>query len=386
MGVLNKETILQLSDRQDAHCISIFIPTHRKGLEVNEGYDRIRLKNQIQQIRAELQSRALNHSEVEALLLPLEELLGNTQFWRHQSEGLALFRSQNYFDYFHSPVPFEEQYQVANRFLINPLLPFVQPASPYYLLRFGKKGVSLFKADRYSIAEVDINEGFPHSIEEVTQYYDFEEELQGRSASGGGVAAMHRSDDMDNKHKDHLLADYFRLIDQGIKNKMGTENAPLLLASVEYYQPIYRQVNSYPFLHASGLTGNFDHTQPEELHRMANEKLGDHFVATQQQRVNQYQNNSGTDLTSTDLRQILDAAVTGRIETLFIREDAQVWGRFDEEQLTATIQGDSRQDNDPLIDRAALLTLRNGGEVYVMEDVNLLANEQPVMVSAMFRY
>jgi hypothetical protein len=197
---------------------------------------------------------------------------------------------------------------------------------------------------------------------------------------------MHRSDDMDNKHKDHLLADYFRLIDQGIKKLIGEENVRLVLASVAYYQPIYRQINSYPFLHPSGLTGNFDHTHADELHQMANELLHDYFLEPQSQRIEQYQNNSGKDLTSSDLRFIISAAVNGRVETLFMKKDAQVWGRFDEEMLTASIHDENLPDNEPLIDQAAILTLRYGGEVYMMDDVNLLPGNESVLVAAQLRF
>lgn len=200
--------------------------------------------------------------------------------------------------------------------------------------------------------------------------------------------AMHRSDDMDNKQKDHLLADYFRLVDEKIKNLIGTKNIPLLLASVEYYQPIYREVNSYPFLHESGLTGSFEQTHPKELHQMANELLGDYFTETQEKRIAQYQNSSGGDLISHDLRQILESAVTGRIDTLFVRHDAQVWGKFDENNLTATIRDEQKEEDESLVDKAILLTLRNGGEVYMLEDVNLLPqpDDDHAGVAALYRF
>ncbi len=54
----------------------------------------------------------------------------------------------------------------------------------------------------------------PSGLDAVTKYYEFEEQLQGRTKGPGGAMAMYSTNqDADNKEKDHLLADYFRLID-----------------------------------------------------------------------------------------------------------------------------------------------------------------------------
>ncbi|WP_138991247.1 hypothetical protein [Larkinella sp. C7] len=382
----NKEALLELADHAHEHSISIFIPTHRRGKEVLEGQDSIAFKNHLQAIRLELEAQALPGNEIDALMLPLDALLDDPQFWRHRSEGLAVFRSSDHFFTFDSPVPLDDFHKIGPQFWVRPLLSYVQPSRQYFLLQLGKNGVVLYQADQYAITVVETGDAMPSGMEEVTKYYDFEQELQGRTKGAGGMTAMYASDDTDNKDKDHLLADYFRLVDEAMMKLNGTQTIPLLLASVAYYQPIYRQVNSYPYLHEGGLTGNFDHVQIDELHQMANEQLGDYFEGPRLQRIRQYQNNSGSELVSRDLRQILEAAVTGRIEALFVRHDAQAWGHFNEETLTATIHENENEGDASLIDQAALLTLRHGGEVYLMDEVKLLNSRSPVMITALYRF
>lgn len=394
----DRKVLLDLADRTHEHSISIFIPTHRRGHQVLDRQDVIAFKNQLQTIRLELEAQSLRSNDIDELMQPMEALLDDPQFWRHRTEGLALFRSPDYFFTFDSPRPLEEFHQLGPKFWLQPLLPYVQPTGRYYLLQIGKNGVLLYQADPFSIAVVETDGVMPSGLEEITKYYDFEEELQGRTSGGGSfssgsqgrgsTAAMYTSDDSneDQKNKNHLLADYFRLINEAIINLIGTQNVPLMLASVAYYQPIYRSVNSYPHLHEGGLTGNFDHVQPDEMHRHANEQLSHYFKKNRQQRINQYQNSSRGDLVSRDLRQILESAVTGRIEVLFLGKDAQAWGQFNEETLTATIHDEAREGDESLIDQAALLTLRNGGEVYVLEAVDLLENREPVMMTALYRF
>lgn len=384
---VDKDTLLDLADQSHEQSISIFIPTHERGKEVNEGQDLILFKNHVQRMRQALEAQDLRSNEVNDLLQPLEALLEDTQFWRHQRQGLAVFRNPNYFAVFQSPLPLEESSQLGSRFRIRPLLPFAQHRPAYYLMQITKKDVSLYKVDAFSITPVDTAGSMPSGLEEVTKYYDFEEQEQGYTKGRSGrMAKYDTSQEADNKQKDHLLADYFRLVDQAIIDLMGTQNLPLVLASVEYYQPIYREINTYPHLHAEGLTGNFEHTQLDELHQMAQQMLGDSLQKHRQQRIEQYQNSSGGDLVSTNIRELLKAGVMGRIETLFMKADAETLGSFDENTLKATIHNEPRETDESLPDKVALLTLRHGGEVYVMDEVDLLNNQEPVDLAALFRF
>ncbi|MES2733411.1 MAG: hypothetical protein V4714_16820 [Bacteroidota bacterium] len=386
MENLDKKSLLELASHKEAYCISVYLPTHRKGHEVNEGYDFILFKNHLQKLRADLQQRGLKSQEVENLLAPLNELLHDNEFWKNQSEGLAVFRSAQVFHYFQSPIPFEEFSQVNNQFLLQPLLPLFNCQKPYHILHLTKNGATLFNADQYAISKVDTQELFPAGLEEITQTYEFEKQYQGRVLGSGEGNAASRGDTTEfNNEKDFLLPEYFRGINEGIRQLMGDENTPLVLASVEYYHPIYRQANTYSKLFAKGLTGNFEHVPTKELHRLANELLADYFVEPQNKRIERYQNSSGTDLTSTDLRQILEAAVTGRIDTVFIKKTAQVWGRFDEQNLKATIHDDYHENDEQLLNKLALLTIQNGGEAYLMDDVDLVHTNGSVLVAALYR-
>ncbi|MEZ0484839.1 baeRF7 domain-containing protein [Fibrella aquatica] len=383
-----KETLLELAGKTHEQSISIFIPTHQRGKEVNERQDTIAFKNHLQTIRLALEAKSLRSNDVDDLMQPLEALLADADFWHHQQQGLAVFRSPDYFGVFHSPLPLPDESRLDTRFQVRPLLPFAQPFPYYYLLQLSKNGIKLHRANAFSMAEVDTTGVVTSGLDEVTMFYDFEEELQGRSTGQGGASTMYTSDDSnrEQKEKDHLLADYFRKINEGVAEQIGTQHVPLMLASVAYYQPIYRQVNTYPHLLEEGITGNFDHIQPSEMHRMANELLGDTLDQVRQQRITQYQNSSGGDLISHDVRHLLESGVTGRIEVLFMRADAELWGHFDQETLTATIHDEYQEGDESLLEKIALLTLKYGGEVYVLDDVDFLGQEAPVNVAALYRF
>jgi hypothetical protein len=387
MENLDKKSLLELASHKAEHCISVYLPTHRKGHEVNEGYDFILFKNYLQKLRADLQQRNLKSHEVESLLSPMNGLLQDSEFWKNQSEGLVVFRSADIFQYFQCPIAFEEFSQVNHQFLLQPLLPLLNCQKPYRILHLTKNGATLFNADQYAISKIDTDELFPAGIEEITRYYEFEKQYQGRVTGSSDGSAASRGDTTEfNNEKDHLLQEYFRGINEGIRQLMGDEHTPLVLASVEYYQPIYRQVNTYPKLCNKGLTGNFEHVSTHELHQQANELLADYFVESQNKRIERYQNNSGTDLTSTDLRQILEAAVIGRVDTVFIKKAAKVWGKFDEQNLQATIHGDFHENDEQLLNKLAVITIQNGGVAYLMDEVDFVHKNGPVLAAALYRF
>jgi hypothetical protein len=383
----DKKTLMDLASHQGENCITIYLPTHRKGHEVNEDHDRILFKNHLQKLRADLQQRGLKSQEVEHLINPMTELLKETEFWKNQREGLAIFRSNDFFEYFPSPIPFEEFSQINNRFLLQPLLPLLNGNTSYHILNLTKHGARLYKASPYSIKEIETGEAFPEGIEEITQYYEFEKQYQGRRTGRGDGNAASRGDTTEvNNEKEHLLEEYFRGVDAGIRQLLHEENTPLVLASVEYYHSIYRHANTYGRLSPEGLTGNFDQAPLVDLHQMANELMQKYFTDDQSKRVERYQNNSATNLTSTDLREILEASVTGRIDTLFLRRNAQVWGKFDENNLQAVIHDTHQENDESLTEKAALITIQNGGEVYVMDDVDLLHNNGHALAAALYRF
>lgn len=384
-----KETLLALAAQVHPHSLSIFIPTHQRGRAVNEGQDLIAFKNHVQAARLALEAQDLRSNDIADLLQPLEDLLADPLFWRHQQAGLAVFRSPDYLAVFRSPLPLPDAHRLGPRFWLGPLLPFAQPFAGFYVLQISKKEALLHRADAFGMTPVDLSDELPAGLAEVTQYYDFEEELQGRPSGGGGLTAAYTSDDSnrEQKEKDHLLADYFRLVDAAVTARLGAaQTAPLLLASVAYFQPLYRAVNSYPHLHAGGLTGNFDHTPPPELHALATALLGDGLAHTQQQRVAEYQNGSGSGLVAPDTRQVLTAAAAGRVQTLFLQAEAEVWGQFDEATLATAVHAQPQAGDGSLLDQAALLTLRHGGEVYVLDNAKLLDRTAPVAMTALLRY
>jgi hypothetical protein len=79
MDMLSKKELEELTGRPEGPCASIYLPTHRTGVETRQ--DPIRLKNLLGQARERLVARGLRTTEVDKILEPAQGLLKNELFW-----------------------------------------------------------------------------------------------------------------------------------------------------------------------------------------------------------------------------------------------------------------------------------------------------------------
>ncbi len=123
MNLLNTEELKNLMGKCGEACVSIYMPTHVKGLETQQ--DPIRLKNLVKQAEELLLQKGLRSPEVKAMVQPALDLVQDGLFWSHQSDGLAVFLSADHIAVYALPFKFEELAVVSDRFHLKPLLPLL---------------------------------------------------------------------------------------------------------------------------------------------------------------------------------------------------------------------------------------------------------------------
>ena len=101
MSLLSQDDLKLLMKTSDQLCLSIYMPTYRAGKETLQG--RIRLKNLLQEAEEKLMQSGMRRPDVQLFLAPLEEMILNNQFWQNQRDGLAVFLSQNIYNYYSLP-------------------------------------------------------------------------------------------------------------------------------------------------------------------------------------------------------------------------------------------------------------------------------------------
>ncbi len=137
--LVSRAELKTLNEEPDGSCVSIFLPTHRAGTQTQQ--DPIRLKNLLREAEERLLAKGLRAPEVDELVAPARESLDDSDFWRHQSNGLAVFLSPGVLRYYRLPLNFEDLVIVANRYHLKPLLPLLTGDGQFYVLALSQNEV-----------------------------------------------------------------------------------------------------------------------------------------------------------------------------------------------------------------------------------------------------
>lgn len=386
-GVLTKERFTELANYKAGIAVSLYIPTHQFGVEVNERFDQVAFKTTLNTVEQQLKERGLNEEMVQTLLKPGHGLEHNDDFWIGLSNALAVFIADGFFKYIKMPVTTEKKIVIESTFYVTPLLPIMTNSNYFYLLVISKQTPKLFKADSFGmqIVPVKVPQGV-HELKTLSDMHDttFRRGDSGRRANPVALTGeMHGTGGGNPDNKD-LLVTYFQAVDDILWEKvLHNENAPLLLAGVEYEIPIYRSVCDYQYVWEQSLTGNRERQDTKSLYQEAKELMKPYFEQQVNKALEVYGNKSATALTSSIVADVIPAAYYGKISHLFVCKGFHVWGTFDEMANKITIDEAQQESSEDLIDNAVVKTLATGGEVFLLDKERMPADSS---VAALFRY
>lgn len=328
-------------------CVSMYLPTHRHGNETIS--DSSRFKNLLSTVDSTLSEGGLSTQQIRAILDPVESLTAPSGFWQNRSEGLAIYARKNTCQHLSLPYSVTEATYVSSYFFLRQAVPYLANDRRYFVLALSKNNMRLFRGDHQALTPIDLPGG-PRSMDEALQYEDPERQLQMRSV-GGGNLSFHGHGAGEELDKESLER-YFRAVDVSVTAALHGESVPLVLAAVPYYVPLYRSVTSYPHVSNQVIDGNADHLSDKDLHRLASDLLASHFDSERLNRTRRIADLLGTGLVSDDITEVLEAAMGGRVQSLFVSSN----------------QPADDLDEEGSINKAIMETLTHGGSVEMNPD------------------
>lgn len=347
-------------------CASIFLSTHPADEASQQ--DRLRLRNLLDQAEEQLVAGGTRPASARDLLRPARQLPEDPNFWNARSLGLAIFIGPDTQRYYRLPVAFEELAIVGPRFIIRPLLPLFGDAARFHVLALSQNKVQFFEATRQQIQKLEIS-GLPVNMDEALNFTSVDRGSQTHSAMKGRLgkqaAVFHGQGGEPDTRKEELES-FFRLVDGAIGPELGKKRMPLMLAGVDYLLPIYRGVSRYENIVEPEVHGNCDYLTPHEIHERAWQAIEPVLGHERQDAAARFQAAVAGDKALSDVRKILLAASEGRVEALFIDQDATCWGMARLESHDIQIHEQREQADDDLLDLAAVETLRHSGKVYAV--------------------
>jgi hypothetical protein len=401
MDFLDRDVLFALASHRAWPSVSVYLPTHRFTLDTNE--DRIRLKNLLRECVEKLLADGMRQPEAEEFCSPIRALLDDHTFWRTVAEGLAIFVSVGRSDALRLDASLPEQTMVGDRFYLRPLLSAYRADESFYALSLDKNMTRLFRGDRAGIEEISLGDT-PTSFAESMKYEEAQASLQHSSYGRPRVAQRTKGSEFHGHggEKDvakEQLERFARDIERGVTSRIKDEKTPLVLLGVDRVLFAYRGVNTYEHLADEQVLGASDYLTPQQVQSAALEALAPRFAQTVQADLSELTELEGTSLASHDPVEIVAAAATGRVKTLFLDESAGPYGVFDREtfqvtEMCATTPRYLRENREPavtpddkecgwdLADLAAAETALHGGEIRTFT-----GEETPISgLAAVYRY
>jgi len=400
MEIVDRTVFAALAGHHGRPAVSIYLPTHRAGAPKEQ--DSLRLKNLLASATASLLDDGMRLPDATALLSKAEALLDEPSFWRETGDGLALFIDAAETRVFRVDSPLPEQVVVGSRFYVRPLALAYRGNEQFFALAFDRGRARLFSGDRAHIAELPLDVSIA-SFSEVTKYDEREESLQftthasPESITGSGAAiGQFHGNGAENVDKNELTR-FAAGLDKAVVGAIGAENTvPLVLLGVEYQLAAYRSVNSYHNLVAEQVVGATDELSDKSVHTKALEALSARFADAVDADLLELREKPSS-LVSNDATEIVSAAASGRVKTLFFDQSTGPFGQFDRKLFAVSSVCSAaprylRESGDgeaaaaecgwDLVDLAAAETVLHGGAIHAFT-----GEHAPVSgVAAVLRY
>lgn len=352
--------------RHEGPWVSIFLPTHRTGRETMAALSQF--QNLLKLAEQEL-TDAGHGDRVDEILAPAREFtVDHRDFWRNQADGLAVFAAPGLFRTFRLPIELPDEVAVGDAPRLSPVAQLLSSTGLFYLLALSNNAVRLFEATRNTIGELELREDAPKSADEVFTDRDHQAHLQHSPQSHGGDRANFHGHGGDDNAAEIHTERFFRSVAEEVERVIDRTVAhPIVLATVEGNQSLYRSVSKHRQLLDDFVAGSPDKASPEELHAKALPFALRATQADDDELVERFGALAGTGKASDDLAMVAKAAAEGRVEALILqpratRPDGQVEVVRDE------------------ADEVIVNTLRNGGTLTVINDDSAPA------VRAIYRY
>jgi hypothetical protein len=362
----NTDDLTVLLGEHRPPCLTLIQRTHRHGQENQQ--DPIKYRNLLRELETSLLAK-YPAREVRPLVEKFQALGGDSSFWNHRTEGLAVFGSPEGFHIFDLQQAVKDLVVAADSFHVKPLLRALQSADRFQVLALNRHEAKLYEGSREALDLVE-TPNVPSTITEALgdELTDPHQTVAsyGLGAGGGGKAMHHgHGAKMDEVEIDMLR--FFRAIDRGVlEHHSRPSGLPLMLAALPENESEFRGVSHNPFLMSEGLSMNPEALSADALREKAWEVMEPVVRKRLADRVERYQVARSRELGSDVPAEVAMAVVAGRVGTLLIEGERQIPGRLN----TATGRIELGELTDPTIDDVlddlAEAVLRKKGEVVVV--------------------
>ena len=342
-----RSEIERLLRTRDSSCVSLYLPT--TPITRDAQADRIALKNLAAAAIEQMQAAGAERDAVADVGGLLLELVDDDEFWAEQARSLAVFASPAGLRTFRLPNRLAGEVEVADRFYVKPLLRAVTFPHAAFVLALSSGAVRLVEVTR---------EGPPHTVD-VPRLPSDATDVAGKASIGDRSPTRRLQGAEGQKVR---LRQFARKVDHALRSVLTGLELPLVLATTDPLDAIYRSVNSYPHLLETAIRGNPDQSTDEALAAAARTVLDGVYEREVSAMRDRFTRCSSDGRASADVATVARAATYGAVDTLLVDIDDKVPGRVDEETGAVTVGVDDATTYG-VVDEIAGRVLLSGGRV-----------------------
>ena len=347
--------------------VSIYLPTSPSS---RGDAERIELNNLAGEASRQLQEAGAPRVDAAAIDDELDDLVDDDEFWRYQARSLAVFVTPTTGTTFRLANNLTAHVEVSDRFHLKPLLRAVTFPHSAFVLALAQNSVRLLEIapdlDPAEVTIADLPSDVAGSVGKAS--------IRDRAPSG----RVQGSEGQKTR-----MRQYARRIDEALRPLLNGLDLPLILAAAEPIASIYRSVNSYPHLLATGMPGNPEAVSDPELAASARRLLDDLYAAELRTTHETYALRASQRRASSDVADVARAATFGLVDTVLVDIDEVVPGRVDEESGAVSFDDADDAVNYGVVDEIARRVWLNGGRVLAVRRDDIPGNGS---VAAILRY
>lgn len=375
MDYFGRDKLRELLEEPDGTAVSIYLPTSRSGNEADG--DRLRFRAALEragELAAAEEDGAAPGEELEEL----EPLIDDQEFWRYQSDGLAVFAAPGLVRIYRMPTSLPELVVVGPTFHTRPLIDLLQTPDRYWVLGLSRKKVGLWEGTADGLTPMDLS-GLPESLLDALGFeFERDNEIVHRRKAGpsrgqrgrGGHQPTFHGHGVGHDDSDPELRKYFKRVDRGLRELLSDEIGPVVLAAVQEYHPLYRGVSKLDNLAPGGIEASVTDWSVERIHEAAWPIAREAALDKVGEALELWERAYGQGKGEMDLANLARLAIAGRVRLLLTERDRRIWGTLD--RGTGAVEILQEGGDDPgnhaveLLDEVAEMVIRRGGKALVL--------------------
>ncbi len=348
LDIPTKQQLTALLSARATPSVSLYLPTGH--LPQAEAPARIELKNLAAEAMAQIEQAGLHAGDLRE---HLDDLHDDDEFWTTQAVSLAVFATPDGVRTFRLPNRLTTLVEVSDRYHVKPLLRSVTFPQAGFVLALAQGSVRLVEvAAEVPASEIRISDLPVDIASSVRKASITDRSAAGRIQGSEGQKVRMRQ--------------YARRVDQALRPALGASGLPLILASAEPLESIYRSVNTYPNLAPQTIARNPETATPAELAEEARGVLDALYAEELAELRRLFDERGSQGRAAVEITDIARAATYGAVQTLMADMDDVLSGFVDEESGAVTLDAEDDATNYGVVDEIARRVLAHDGRVLAL--------------------